>query len=60
MFKYRNVVEINDFIDFLYSQKIIDESDYYAVWEKVSKIPFQSSFRSNLSVVKYKTNFFTA
>lgn len=34
--KYRSVIEINDFIDFLYSEKIINELNYYTVWSRVS------------------------
>lgn len=33
--KFRSVIEINDFIDFLYSQKIINEPNYYTVWNRV-------------------------
>lgn len=37
IFKYKNAIEINDFIDFLYSQKIIDELNYYTVYARVSR-----------------------
>lgn len=41
--KYRSVIQINDFIDFLYSQKIVNESNYYEVWNRVS-ITYHCSF----------------
>lgn len=33
--KYRNAINFDDFVDYLISQKIIDEKEYLRVWNKV-------------------------
>ncbi|KAG5884486.1 hypothetical protein JTB14_001281 [Gonioctena quinquepunctata] len=34
LIKYKRVIEVDDFVDFLYSKKIITEENYYEVWHK--------------------------
>nr|CAH7740325.1 unnamed protein product [Callosobruchus chinensis] len=44
--KYMRVINFDDFVDFLYSQKVIDEKKYYEVWSKGEKDRIYSLFES--------------